>query len=399
MKPFRIALVTAYPPARGRSSEYGWHLAQALTASPRVADVHVLADRVAGAADREREGTITVRRCWTFDRHDFPIRIAQALRGGGFDAVWFNTTLTSTGRRRLPRALALSTPAALRLLGYPTLVTLHHLPDLTDFSKALIQATRLDRLGAGAVVRVLGQANRVCLPLPEYADLMRARYHAKHARFLPLGAPGLPPRAVERDRNAVLAFGRFGSYKRLEVVIDAVASLHRAGHPVRLHVAGSDSAYSPGYLSSFQREYSRDPNIIFHGYMPEEALPSLFGRCAVAVLPYRTTTGVSSVGMQAAMYGTPILAADTAGLRIMSKLGLRMTFAAIEDTSAFASQLAAFLAAGPAAHAADVAHNLSYCAGVSMPRVVDSYLDEIEEMCRETYQGRITVEMTSSVRS
>ena len=399
MKKLRIALVTAYPPARGRSSEYGWHLAQAIRASPRVAELHVLADRVAGAADRPSDGNLTVRRCWTFDRHDFPVRIAQALGGGEFDAVWFNVTLTSTGRRRLPRALALSTPAALRLLGHATIVTLHHLPDLTDFSKALIRATRLDRLGAYAIVRMLGHASRICLPLPEYADLMKDRYRTKRARFLPLGAPGLPPRAVPRDRNAVLAFGRFGSYKRLEVVIDAVARLHRAGHPVHLHVAGSDSAYSPGYLSSFQREYAGYPNVTFHGYVPETDLPSLFGQCAVAVLPYRTTTGVSSVAMQAGMYGTPILAADTPGLRLMNKLGLRMTFADIDDPSTFASDLAAFLAADPAAREADTAHNLAYCAAVAMPRVVDAYLDEIEQLDRARYQGRITVEMTSSVRS
>ena len=399
MKKFRIALVTAYPPAQGRVSEYGWHLAQALKASPRVAELHVLADCIAGAAGRECDGNLTVRRCWTFDRHDFPVRIAQALRGGEFDAVWFNVTLTSTGRRRLPRALALSTPAALRLLGHATIVTLHHLPDLTDFSKTLIRATRLDRLGAYAVVRMLGSASRICLTLPEYAALMRDRYRTRRARFLPLGAPGLPPRPVQRDRHAVLAFGRFGSYKRLEVVIDAVARLHRAGHPVHLHVAGSDSAYSPGYLSSFQREYADYPNITFHGYMPESELPSLFGRCAVAVLPYRTTTGVSSVAMQAGMYGTPILAAETAGLRLMDKLGLRMTFAPIEDASVFAPALAAFLAEDPALRAADTAHNLAYCATVAMPKVVETYLDEIEQISRARYQGRITVEMTSSVRS
>jgi glycosyltransferase involved in cell wall biosynthesis len=399
VKTFRIALVTAYPPAQGRVSEYGWHLAQTIRASPRVAEVQVLADDVDGAPGRECDGNLTVRRCWTFDRSDFPIRIAQALSDGEFDAVWFNVTLTSTGRRRLPRALALSTPAALRLLGHTTIVTLHHLPDLTDISKTLIRTTSLDRLGAYGVVRMLGHASRICLTLPEYAALMRERYGTRRARFLPLGAPGLPPCPVQRDRHAVLAFGRFGSYKRLEVIIDAAARLHRAGHPIQLHVAGSDSAYSPGYLSSFQRGYAGYPNITFHGYMPECELPSLFGRCAVAVLPYRTTTGVSSVAMQAGMYGTSILAADTPGLRLMDKLGLRMTFADMEDASAFAPVLAAFLAAHPASRAADSSHNLAYCADVAMPRVVDAYLDEIEQISRTRYQGRMTVEMTSSVRS
>ncbi len=398
MRKLRIGLVTSYPPTQGRLSEYGWHLARHLATNSRVEQIHVLADRVPGASGL-REGRLTVERCWGFDSFDFPLRVTQAVRGRNFDATWFNIHLASTGRRRLCRVCALSTPAALRLLRHPAVVTLHHLPDLTDLPAAGIQASRLDRLGAYGVVRLLGCASMVCTPLPEYADLLRHRYRAGRARFIPLGAAGLAPAGgVTRDPYGLLAFGRFGSYKRLEIVLAAVAILQKNGHPVRLHIGGSDSVYAPGYLSSLQRQYAHWPNITFHGYVPETEIPSLFQRCAAAVLPYRTMTGASSVAMQAAMYGTAILAADVPGLHLTRNLGLEMTFLKFEDPALLASELAAFLAE-PVAHAAQIRHNLAYCDTVRMGDIVDAYLDEIERLDTVRYRGRMTVEMTSSVRS
>lgn len=428
MRQLRIGLVTAYPPTQGRLSEYGWHLAEQLRINPRVAEVRVLADRCdrADLADpktltqakppqgcpqaaegprREarttgsRDGPLAVERCWTFDGFDFPVRIARAALRHRLDAMWFNIHLTSTGRRRLPRVCALSTPAAVRLLRCPTIVTLHHLPDLTDLAAAGIAATPLDLAGARTIVRVLGLASAMCVPLPEYAALLRRRYHVRRAQFRPLGVPGLPPvSGIARNPNALLAFGRFGSYKRLEVVLDAVARLHRSGHPVHLHVAGSDSVYSPGYLSSMQRAYAAYPNVTFHGYVPEASVPPLFQQCAAALLPYRTATGASSVAMQAAMYGTAIVAADVPGLHLTSNLGLDMTFLQFDDAGRLAAALEAFLAA-PRARDAQIERNLAYCENARMRSVVDGYLDEIEALAGGRYRGRMTVEMTSSVRS
>ncbi|MCA1560978.1 MAG: glycosyltransferase [Acidobacteria bacterium] len=163
-----------------------------------------------------------------------------------------------------------------------------------------------------------------------------------------------------------------------------------------MQVGGSDSVYSPGYLSSLQREYGHWPNITFHGYVPEVHVPSLFQQSAAAVLPYRTTTGASSVAMQAAMYGTAILAADVPGLHLMGSLGLEMTFLKFEDPSSLAAQLAGFLSA-PLSHAGQVEHNLAYCRTVRMVDIVNAYLDEIESLDHERHQGRMTVEMRSSV--
>lgn len=379
MKKLRIGLVTAYPPTQGRLSEYGWHLARHLAASPRVAELHVLADRVDGA-ESVSDRRISVDRCWTFDRFDLLPRVSAAISGKHLDAIWFNIHLTSTSRRRMPRVSSLSAPAALRFIGHPTIVTLHHLPDLTDLAAAGINPTPLNRWGASAAVRLLNLANLVCVPLPEYADILERRYRARRVRFIPLGTPGLPPATgIVRDPAAVLAFGRFGSYKRLDVLLEAVVRLQSPPTPVRLHIAGSDSIYSPGYLSSLQSAYGRCPNIIFHGYVREEDVPVLFQRCAAAVLPYRTATGVSSVAMQAAMYGTAIVAADVPALHLTGNLGLQMEYLAFDDPERLACGLRSFLA-DSRAHLSQIEHNLAYSRTVAMPSVVDAYLDAIESL-------------------
>jgi glycosyltransferase involved in cell wall biosynthesis len=377
----RIALVTAYPPSRGRLSEYGWHLVQSLAAAARVDRVHVLADTCPGA-ENSSSGKISVDRCWRYDRPDLPRRVARAIRGRDLDVLWFNLHMTSTSATRVGRFVGLSTPALLHAAGIPTLVTLHNMLGLTDLRQAGVGATQFDVLGARLATILVGRATAVCLLLPEYARLMRERYRARRALYVPLGTPGVP--AADdgaRDPRAVLAFGRFGTYKRLEDVLESVAVLSRSGPPLHLHVAGSDSVHAPGYLARLQGACGSLANVTFHGYVPEAEVPALFQRSAVALLPYGTIAGVSSVAMQAAMYGTPILATDIPGLRLLAEHGLRMTFYPPGNREAFANTLARLLAC-PGDRRQDVESNLRYCDAQSLDKVVERYLDLIATLRR-----------------
>jgi hypothetical protein len=75
-----------------------------------------------------------------------------------------------------------------------------------------------------------------------------------------------------------------------------------------------------------------------------------------------------------------------------------MTFLPFDDGAALASALESFLAAA-APRNRQVERNLAYCASAQLRAVVDGYLDDIEGLDGGRYRGRMTVEMTSSVRS
>ena len=152
---------------------------------------------------------------------------------------------------------------------------------------------------------------------------MRSHYGIQ-ARLMPLGTPGTPAQSPARHvdgEGRLLAFGRFGSYKRLEIVVDAVRELAGEGTDVRLTIAGSDSRQSPGYLAALQQQCRDIDNIEFVGDVPESNVPSLFRAATACVLPYATVAGMSSVATQAAMYRRSDHRAHVAGVRLFEKRG------------------------------------------------------------------------------
>jgi glycosyltransferase involved in cell wall biosynthesis len=373
----RLALVSAYPPSTGPLSEYAWHLVESLRRSDRVAEVHVLSDRAPGARAVEA-GCVRVTPTWTFDAVDLPIAAARAARRLHVDAIWFQLHLTSTGNSRLSRFVGLTAPAVTRLLGIPTLVTLHNMLGLTDLDRTAVKAGRLDLLGARLATSLVCRANRVCVLRPEYAALLAAT-RGSRVCYVPCGTPGTPlARPVDTRRRGLLAFGHFGSNKRLETVIEAVAELSRTRPDAHLYVGGTSSRHNPAYLDRLQEQHRRAPHVTFLGYVPETAVPALFRRVAASVLPYATTTGMSSVALQSAMYGTPIVASDVPGFRALEREGLRLHFFEWEDRDSLVRTLEQVFDAPEAARRRDAQRNLDYCGRQRMDDVVDQYLDIVD---------------------
>jgi len=109
----------------------------------------------------------------------------------------------------------------------------------------------------------------------------------------------------------IMYFGKFGTYKKLEILIEAVKILQNNGHPnVELVVAGTDSPNATGYLDHIQKRYTDVCGLRFTGYVPEEDVPRIFGEAAVVVFPYNSTTGSSGVLHQAGDYAKAAVLPD-----------------------------------------------------------------------------------------
>ena len=197
-----------------------------------------------------------------------------------------------------------------------------------------------------------------------------------------MGTLGTPKSPLDRpavSSIALLAFGHFGSYKRLEVAVDAVRELNAEGTMVKLIVAGTDSRQAPGYLAEMQRQCADVSGIEFVGYVPEPEIPTLFDRAAACILPFATVTGMSSVATQAAMYGVPIIASDIPGTRLFEKQGLKINFFDWPNAQSLKRTIRHVLAT-PAQSLEGAAHNLRYCRGQLMDDVVSEYVDMIEAL-------------------
>ena len=76
--------------------------------------------------------------------------------------------------------------------------------------------------------------------------------------------------------------GKFGTYKRIETLIDAFRILSAADPSTELVVAGSDSPNAAGYLAELARANDDLEGLTFTGYVPEDVLEQVLVATDVA---------------------------------------------------------------------------------------------------------------------
>ena len=118
----------------------------------------------------------------------------------------------------------------------------------------------------------------------------------------------------------VMTFGKFGTYKKVESMIQAVEIVRKStALDLEVVIAGTDNPNVPGYLAKVQEDYKHVPQLRFTGYVEEYEVPTLFKESAVVVFPYTSTTGSSGVLHQAGSYGKAVVMPDLGDLALLVK--------------------------------------------------------------------------------
>jgi glycosyltransferase involved in cell wall biosynthesis len=382
----RIALVTAYPPSKTTLNEYGYHLARHLAAKPEVRELVILHDEVDDAVTGLPEGARAVP-AWRYGSLLNPLRIVRAARACGADVVLLNAHFTSFGAGKVAAALGLMAPVLLRLSGKPTVVLLHNLVDTVDLENAGFSSnpvlTKILSFIGGLVTRMILSADKVCVTIPRSVELLRDKYGARNVYLAPHGSFDEPD-PVKREFDAtpsLLAFGKWGTYKKVEVLLDAHAILRSQGVDVEVVVAGTDSHNAAGYLEGVKAKYRNLPDVSFTGYVSEEDVPGVFASATVAVFPYTSTTGSSGVLHQAGSYGCPVVLPDIGDLaEVVRDEGFEAVTFDAGDAGDLARALRELLA-DPAGMAAMGAANRAAACGIPLVDVADWHLAHLQEIC------------------
>ena len=316
----KICLVTAFPPSRRGLNEYGYHIARELQADSLLS-VTVLADEI--EPEKTELPDFDVLRCWKFNSMANPMKLLKAVREIRPDVVWFNLLFSTFGNDPIPAFNGLATPALTRVAGYYTHVTLHHLMDNVDLSHAGVRAQRLYRAAGSMATRMLLAANSVSVLLPAYRRTLIEKYRGENVHFRAHGIlsarPEYPNLALRGNpEHRILAFGKWGTYKRLESLIEAFKFVSKQLPNVRLVIAGENHPTTPGYVESIAAQAAGDDRVEFTGYVAEENLERLFSTATVLVMPYSSATGSSGVAHLACQYGVPIICADIDDFRDMA---------------------------------------------------------------------------------
>jgi glycosyltransferase involved in cell wall biosynthesis len=374
----KICLVTAFPPSRRLLNEYGFHIAQELQRHPLLS-VTVLGDELQEPAEELPD--FDVVRCWMLNRNFNQRPLLKAVRDIKPDVVWFNLLFSSFGNSRNPFAAfsGLTLPALTRLSGYYTHVTLHHLMDHVDLGDAGIKSERLYRIAGALATRIVLMANSVSVLLPAYRRTLIHKYGGENVHFRAHGIwsarpefPDLSQRGNPEHR--ILVFGKWGTYKKLELLLTAFPRIIEQVPTARLIVAGGDHPMAPGYVASVAARYRDDPRIEFTGYVPEEQIPPLFSTASVLVMPYSSATGASGVAHLACAFGLPIISADIADfLGMAHDENLAIEFYRTGDAGQLADKVVQLLSS-PEKQRDMAEQNFSAALRMTMPQIVQQYL-------------------------
>lgn len=383
----RIAVVTAFPPGRNSLSEYGWHLVTRLAGNADVASVVLLADDTAAGPPTPVDG-VTIRICWRFNDLRNPLRVWRAVRACRPDAVLFNLQFATFGDRRVPGALGLLSPALVRASGVPTAVILHNIVERVDMRAAGFASSRVMArlmLWTGRVLtRALLRADYVALTIPRYVEQLRSDYDAVNVLLAPHGAferPDEPSFTVPDGPRRLLAFGKWGTYKTVDTLIEAYRRLRARGYSdIEVVIAGTDSPNAPGYLAGVRAALGDLPGVRFTGYVAEEDVATLFSSAAMSVFPYTATTGSSGVLHQAGSYGrAAVLPAIGDFAEVIEEEGFVGQYFEPGDPDSLADAIAVLLD-DPDRREQMGRRNYAAAVGIPMSEIVDWHLLHIDRL-------------------
>jgi glycosyltransferase involved in cell wall biosynthesis len=372
----KICLVTAFPPSRRGLNEYGFHIARELRRDPLLS-LTILADQLDGEVEELPD--YDVIRCWRFDSLLNPARLLKVIHDLRPDVVWFNLLFSSFGNQPVAAFAGLSQPALSRLSGHYTHVTLHHLMDNINLADSGVRFPQLYRTAGSAATRMLLMANSISVLLPVYRRTLIDKYRGENVHFRAhgiLGGRPEPPNFAQRGnpQHHILAFGKWGTYKRLELLIEAFEQLAPQMPNVRLIIAGGNHPQTPGYVESIAESMKHNPRVEFTGYVAEENISKLFQAASALVLPYSSATGASGVAHLACEFGVPILSAGIDDFREMAfDEGLAVDFYETGDASSLAKQLHRLLN-DPERMREMAEQNFSAALRMTMPQIIRQYL-------------------------
>ncbi|MCK8521333.1 glycosyltransferase [Aquimarina sp. D1M17] len=326
----KLAIVTAYPPSKVTLNEYAYHLVKHFRQHSDVSELIILTDIKPEEADinfTENGCKITVKQCWRFNSYTNISSVMKAVKETRPDAILFNLQFMKFGDKKIAAALGLLLPMLCKRKKIPTIVLLHNIMEQVDLQSAGFTKNKLlqkiyNFIGT-TLTKFILKADSIAVTISKYVDILEEKYKAKNVILIPHGTfelPEEPTYDLPEGPQKIMTFGKFGTYKKVEILIDAVEKIRdRTSENLEVVIAGTDNPNVPGYLSSVQEKYKETDQITFTGYVAEEDVPKIFGESAMVIFPYTSTTGSSGVLHQAGSYGKAVVMPDLGDLGILVK--------------------------------------------------------------------------------
>jgi len=352
-----LTIVSPFPPAITGIGQYGYHVTRALAKSGAFARVTVLAGSHRNGSSPNHLGHTEIEYCWQPGQWKARTAILSRVKRLNPDLVWFNLGASIFGRSPWANVSGLFTPMFARQMGFPTVVTLHELVELTDLRALDAPGGVLAPLGARLLTSIATQADMLCLTLQPYAELLAARH--VNCAHIPIGAYHEPELLEASSAQELLFFTTLAPFKGLELLLEAFQILHREYPNLKLTIAGTEHTRFPEYARALKLRFEGMDGIHWLGQVHEDDVKELFCRAQIVVLPYTASTGSSSVLYQAATWGRAVVSSDLKEVKdLVQESNLQVEFFKSGDVQDLCRALRSLLDS-PQTRREQAAHNLN----------------------------------------
>ncbi|CAA0171110.1 glycosyltransferase [Tenacibaculum maritimum] len=388
----KLAIITAYPPSKVTLNEYAYHLVKSFHQNKKITELILLTDKTSKQREvdfSEKGCKITVMECWEFNSYLNIFTITRAIQKSSPDAVLFNLQFMKFGDKKIPAALGLILPWVSKLRGVPTIVLLHNILEQVDLNKAGFTSNQLAKriyaMIGTLLTRLILKADIVAVTMQKYVKILVEKYQTCNVVKIPHGTFEItqeePDYNLVTDPLQIMAFGKFGTYKKVEIMIEAVLRVRETtGLNLEIVIAGTDNPNVIGYLAGVQEKYKDVSQIRFTGYVEEEEVPILFKESTVVVFPYTSTTGSSGVLHQAGSYGKAVVMPDLGDLALLVQdEGYQGEFFEPNSVVSLAKAIEALVTNG--SHRLKIAKaNYKAATAFPMERIAAMYINEFEKI-------------------
>lgn len=407
MGKLKVAIVSPYPPSKGTLNEYAYHLVQNFKAKEDIAEIFILTDEITEPYTEETQvGNCLVKiiPTWKFNSYTNAIKIVKAIKKNKVDIALFNIQFLSFGDKKIPGALGLIGPALTRLCGVPVVTLLHNITETVDYKSAGITESRLmiflyNIIGT-VLTSLLLMSNMLAVTMPKYVRILEKKYKTGHVALVPHGSFEIPilPHTVPNKTMKIMTFGKFGTYKKVEEMIEAVELVRAStNHDLEIVIAGTDNPNVKGYLKSVKEKYQHVPQMVFTGYVEEEDVASIFLESTVVVFPYTSTTGSSGVLHQAGSYGKAVVLPNIGDLKeLIEEEGYKGAYFEPSNVESLANAIEQ-LVVDPVYRKELEDTNYAAAASLPMSDIADWYLLHFEALTGIDYLGEFDCTNESKV--
>lgn len=379
--PYRVCLVSSFPPNRARLSEHAAALVNALARHPSIRQIEVIAAATEGAPNMPYPEKVRVTRAWKYDQPFSILRLPLLLQRIRPDIIHFNVHFQSFGSSRLANAIGLALPFLARIAGIKTVTTIHNLGEKVNLEQCGLRPSLPNRIGILVATKLLLGSTALVVTVKSYVNYLRQRYRCRNVFYIPHGTRVSPKSFTSPASPAILVFGHFGPYKGLQVMLQAYKMLEAEGNSVSLIVAGESHPNFPAYLRTLRN--STTNGVRFLGYVNEKEVENLFSQATMVVLPYLTATGTSGVFHIACGYGKPLVASDLPEIQELLQDGARALLTPPGDPRQLADAIRTLLN-NPEEMAAMSKENLKFAEQESWDRIAQLYCHLYEQVLNKS---------------